>query len=218
MGDDSNGRGFDVNGTGGRKYAEILARLRSGPKRIIENAFHAQPTTAVGYAAEIAVSRHLENRGAHVVRVAHIAEDTPGAPLLHGAGAYTWLPDLLVFGGPLHPGPHWVEVKAKTGPAYNRQRGALCHGIDGDSFDAYGRVESRTGLPVYLAVVETTGAPGSLLVARFSDLDTWGCTCRACKADDPRGCVATVKRGVYMRRDQLKYAGHVRVEGEHGTK
>lgn len=75
------------------------------------------------------------------------------APLLYGGSKNVVTPDFLVF-NPETKKHFWVEVKAKTKADPDDYDQSLCHGIPLRLWEEYKKVQTETGLYVYLAICE----------------------------------------------------------------
>lgn len=109
------------------------------------------PEWRLGQAAERLVRAHFTAQGWFVVPMYAIQDG--GAPKVIGQLRSHVLPDLQKFrDGEIR----WVEVKAKTCPVWFQKSGRYRHGIDLPHWHDYVRVESESGLPGYLAIVQIT--------------------------------------------------------------
>lgn len=104
---------------------------------------------ALGRGGEMAVKKWLMGFGLSVVPTGMI--ENGGAPVLEGWARNCVLPDLQVFGDTLRG---WVEVKTKSRATRYRKTGEWEHGLKLSNWDDYLRVEARTGLSAFLAILE----------------------------------------------------------------
>lgn len=133
----------------------------------------------LGRACEEAVREWFRSHGWYVLAL--YAIETGRAPALIGELQNYVLPDLQVS---RRGATRWVEVKAKTlAPYYQRAR-EYRHGVNLDNWEQYLDVETKTGIPGYLAVLQLKPGPDAppdpiLLLASFAAL-------RACVQIDAR--------------------------------
>lgn len=131
-----------------------------------------------GTSAEALIRRWYQESGCFVVPV-HAIEDG-GAPLLTGLLRKHVLPDFQVSRG---GASRWVEVKFKDHCVLYQKAREWRTGVDLPNWHDYLQVESETGIPGYMAILQYRKGPGAppdplLLEAPFSRL-------RAVSQEDP---------------------------------
>jgi hypothetical protein len=123
-----------------------------------------------GTAAERIVRRWYQQHGSFVVPI-HAIEDG-GAPYLAGLLRKHVLPDFQVSKAGFS---RWVEVKYKDHCVLYQKAQEWRHGIDLPNWQDYLQVETETGIPGYLAILQYRKGPGLspdplLLEAAFAAL------------------------------------------------
>jgi hypothetical protein len=120
-----------------------------------------------GASTEQRVEMFLRERNLFVTRLCNIRNsDGIGAPMLMGAYCNLILPDLQVMDPRRLGQPYYVEVKAKTDKAWWGIGNCHTHGIDRKNWEQYRQVGLKTGLPVWLLILEDLS--GELLGLRVS--------------------------------------------------
>lgn len=119
-----------------------------------------------GRNGEQIVARWLQERGWHIVpSYDYSGQLGDKAPRLQGAHVGYVIPDLDVAKDGMR---FWAEVKLKKFPTLHRNTNTLEHGISLRLYKNYLRVQSITGTPVGVFVLEE--ADGFLLGASFEEL------------------------------------------------
>lgn len=127
--------------------------------------FHDRPSAKVGRKAERLVASFLQRLGWYVLHSYAYDEGEDKPPLLKTKTESLIIPDLDVCKGGRR---YWLEVKYKADATFHRASGVWEHGINLRQYLHYKRVETTTGCPVFLSVVENSS--GRLLLARLLDL------------------------------------------------
>ncbi len=123
--------------------------------------------SAAGFTIEQKVLEELQSVY-RVIPTANIRTDGWLGPGLDSKEGHTTLADAMIF--PKRPGDRqgWIEIKAKSkcNRFHNWQRDE--HGIDAEKFREYCKLQSETGMPVYLLFCELE--TGDMLMASLDTL------------------------------------------------
>lgn len=149
----------------------------------MSGAFDNKPEAIIGRLGEIAAAEAMRSDGASTIALCRI--DTGGAPMLETGSVRkdrSVLPDLQVFNLKAIPGAIFVEIKTYAKPGENVNGGFLAHGIPVRLFDHYVANESKTGIPVYLAINELDSGELRISSVPLSQLWKDPCQCRGCRS------------------------------------
>lgn len=121
----------------------------------------------VGQTTEQAIKDQIKRRYS-VVMTAQIANGANGGPRMENDGKGVVLADMQLYGG-VRRG--WVEIKAKSGPNFRRDRNRQEHGVDLSKWREYIKLQNETKQAVYLVICEING---DLLMQDLSTLSSQG--------------------------------------------
>jgi len=160
-----------------------------------------------GNDGELLIMDLLIGDGFHVIPTFDYKTAFNKAPLLHSLDHSISPPDLDCA---KDGSRFWVEVKRYPLSPWNRTVGCNVHGLQKRKYEDYKAVESVTGTPVFLAVLEgkreekdeSRETTGVVLYARLAELEPLPCMCSGCQ-HKWGSCRAPISANVYFNRSQF---------------